>query len=242
MFTDRRDAGRQLAERLLDYDSQEPVVIAMPRGGVVVAAEVADHLDAPLDVMVVRKIGCPWQPELGIGAIAEGDVRILNDALISETGVGPQALERATEQERTELARRVRRYRRDRPPISVEGRVVILVDDGIATGFTARAAMEALRSKGAHRVVLAVPVAPQGGLEAMRSVADEVVVLEVPPWFFAIGDFYEDFAQTSDEIVIALLDQAATRSGRGAKASGEPDPRVGHRRTSAHLETDPTQR
>ncbi len=209
MFVDRRDAGRQLADRLASYATQRPVVVAMPRGGVPVAAAVADRLGAPLDIIVVRKIGCPWQPELGIGAIAEADVQIVNDSLIAEMDVSPEALERATARERVELARRVRRYRGDRPAIPVQGRVVILVDDGIATGFTARAAIGALWAKGAARVILAAPVAPEHSLDSMRSFADDVVIVDAPPRFLAIGEFYKNFAQTSDEEVVALLEEGA---------------------------------
>ena len=144
---------------------------------------------------------------------------VVNDSLIAEMDVSPEAFEQATARERVELARRVRRYRGDRPAVPVEGRVVILVDDGIATGFTARAAVEALRMKGARRVILAVPVAPEHTIESMRSVADEVVVVDTPPWFLAIGEFYEDFTQTSDEQVVELLAQAAVRSGRAARTS-----------------------
>jgi putative phosphoribosyl transferase len=220
VFKDRRDAGRQLARRLAPYAALEPLVVGLPRGGVPVAAEVADHLGAGLDVIVVRKIGCPWHPELGIGAIAEGGVRVLNDALIEEVGVKPDELNAATARERAELARRVRRYRGKRAPVPVDGRIVILVDDGLATGYTARAAIEAIRRGGARRVILAVPVAPDDGVAAMRDVADEVVVVDTPPWFFSIGEFYQDFAQTSDEEVVSLLDKAAARSGRIAVVPG----------------------
>jgi putative phosphoribosyl transferase len=209
VFNDRRDAGRKLANRLVRYAALEPLVVGLPRGGVLVAAAVADHLGAGLDIIVVRKIGCPWQPELGIGAIAEGGVRALNDALVEELGIQPEELEAVTARERTELARRVRRYRGDRAPVPVEGRIVIVVDDGLATGYTARAAIEAIRRGGARRVILAVPVAPQDGVAAMREVADEVVVVATPQWFFSIGEFYMDFAQTSDEDVVSLLDKAA---------------------------------
>ena len=216
MFADRRDAGRQLADRLAGHAAMDPVIVAMPRGGVPVAAEVADRLGAPLDVIVVRKIGCPWQPELGIGAVAEGGVRILNEALVAETGVTSHQLEEATNREEAELARRVRRYRGTRPAVPVEDRVVVLVDDGLATGYTARAAVAALRAKGAGRVIIAVPVAPKEGVAAMRRVTDEVVVIETPSWFFAIGEFYQDFSQTSDDEVLTTLERAAARSPRAA--------------------------
>jgi putative phosphoribosyl transferase len=231
MFGDRRDAGRQLAERLARFAADEPVVLAMPRGGVPVGAEVADRLDAPLDVIVVRKIGYPWQPELAIGAIAEGDVRVLNDELIAKLGVVPGELEQVTAHEQAELARRVARYRGDRPAASIEERVVILVDDGLATGYTARAAIEAIRRRGARRIILAVPVAPEDSLEAMRGVADETVVVDMPPWFFAIGEFYGDFRPTSDEEVIALLERAAVRARESSEPAGRGDPPVPTGRT-----------
>jgi len=212
MFKDRLDAGRQLASRLGRYTALEPVVVGLPRGGLPVAAEVADRLGAPLDIIVVRKIGLPWQPELGIGAVAEGGIRVLNDVLVEEVGIEPIELEAATARERGELARRVHRYRGERSAVPVDGRVVIVVDDGLATGYTARAAIEAIRRGGARRVILAVPVAPEDSVAAMRGVADEVVVVDTPPRFFAIGDFYEDFAQTSDEEVVSLLERAAARS------------------------------
>ncbi len=173
-FEDRRDAGRQLAARLPPSTERTPIVLAMPRGGVPVADEVAAALGAPLDLIVVRKIGCPWQPELGLGAIAEGGVRILNDDLIRDLGVRPDELDAATVAEQEELERRVRRYRGDRPPSPLEGRDVILVDDGLATGYTARAAIGAIRRAGAVRVTLAVPVAPPSSVAELRLVADEV--------------------------------------------------------------------
>lgn len=213
MFADRRDAGRRLADRLADYSQHEPVIVGMPRGGVVVAAQVAERLGAPLDMIVVRKIGCPWQPELGVGAIAEGDVVARNDALIREAQISPAALDAVTVREQQELARRVQRYRQGRARFPLRGRDVILVDDGLATGYTARAAIESIRRSGARRVVLAVPVAPASSAAAMRRVADEVVVLETPRWFSAIGECYRDFAQTSDEEVISLLDRGRVPSG-----------------------------
>jgi putative phosphoribosyl transferase len=216
VFNDRLDAGRRLAGRLADRSALDPVVLGMPRGGVPVAAEVASVLGAPLDIIVVRKIGCPWQPELGIGALAEGNVRVLNQALVDELGVPPDAVESATVREREELERRVRRYRDDRPPIPVAERVVILVDDGLATGYTARAAIEALRRRGARRVILAVPVAPREQQTALSGVVDELVVLDTPTWFFAIGEHYRDFSQTSDDEVISLLERGSATAGRPA--------------------------
>jgi putative phosphoribosyl transferase len=209
VFQDRSDAGRQLARRLTGYSALQPVVVGMPRGGVPVAAEVAGRLGAPLDIIVVRKLGCPWQPELGIGALAEGGIRILNDVLVRELGIEPDQLQAVTERERIELERRVRHYRADREPMALADRVVILVDDGLATGYTARAAVEAIREAGARRVVLAVPVAPRATADALRRIADEVVVVETPIWFSGVGEHYRDFRQTSDAEVVALLEGAA---------------------------------
>lgn len=218
MFEDRRDAGRQLGRHLTRFATLQPVVVAMPRGGVPVAAEIADHLAATLDIIVVRKIGCPWQPELGIGAIAEGGVRVLNDALVQELVIRLDELEAATARELEELERRVRRYRGDREPVPVDDRLVILVDDGLATGYTARAAIEAIRRGGGRRVILAVPVAPQASVSAMRDVADEVVVVDTPSPFIGVGAFYRDFSQTSDDEVVAILEGAA-RPGKGPRTT-----------------------
>jgi putative phosphoribosyl transferase len=212
VFVDRSDAGRRLAELLVGYARQEPVVIGMARGGVPVAAQVADRLRAPLDVLVVRKIGVPWHPELGVGAIAEGGASVANDALIAELGIRPDELEAVIERERRILDDRVRRYRGHQSPIPVEGRVAIVIDDGLATGYTARAAVDAVRRRGASRVVLAVPVGPRHTIDALRSVADEVVAVDPRDDLYAIGEFYADFSQTSDEEIVALLAaHAATR-------------------------------
>jgi len=221
MFKDRRDAGRRLAGHLDRFAALEPIVVGMPRGGVPVAAQVAAHLCAPLDIVVVRKIGCPWRPELGIGAIAEGGVHVLNEALIRDIGVRRDQLEASMTAEAEELARRVRRYRGGRAAVPVEGRTVILVDDGLATGYTARAAIETLRRAGASRVILAVPVAPQDSVTALRNVADEVVVVETPADFFGVGQAYRAFTQTPDEEVIAILEGAAERAAEGAARPGQ---------------------
>jgi putative phosphoribosyl transferase len=217
MFVDRQEAGTRLAERLSGYAAAAPIVIGLPRGGVPVAAVVASALGAPLDIIVVRKLGCPWQPELGFGAVAEGGIRVMNDALVHDLDLTPEELAAVTAREEAELERRVRTYRGGRPPIAVDGRVVILVDDGLATGYTARAAVEALRRRRAAKVILAVPVASEAGASELRRHADDVVAVATPSWFLAIGEFYEDFSQTSDEDVIALLEQGAPprRSGRG---------------------------
>jgi putative phosphoribosyl transferase len=204
-FRDRADAGRQLAWRLQQYRMEAPVVVGLARGGVPVAAEVARALEAPLDVLVVRKLGCPWQPELGLGALGEAGAIVLNQPLIASIGLAPADLQDIIGAERTELARRVARYRGNRPAEPVAGRTVIVVDDGLATGATARAAISVLRRRGAQRIVLAVPVAPPDTAKALCGVADQVVALATPRAFLAIGQCYDDFTQTSDQDVTRLL-------------------------------------
>ncbi len=207
MFIDRRDAGRRLGQALAPLRQRNPVVIGLPRGGVVVADEVARALDAPLDILVVRKLGAPGQPELGLGAIAEGGVTALNDRLIDMLGVHPSALAAVAAHEHAELERRVRTYRGNRPPFDVSGRMVILVDDGLATGYTARAAARALRARAADSIVLAVPVAAPETAEELKEEVDDVVALETPRFFGAVGQWYQDFSQTSDAEVLAILER-----------------------------------
>ena len=224
-FADRADAGRRLAAVLGHLRGQQVIVLGLPRGGVPVAFEVARALDAPLDVIVVRKLGVPFQPELGMGAIGEGDIRIVNREIVRMAGVSDRELAEVEARERAELERRARRYRGDQPPVPIEGRTVVVVDDGIATGSTARVACQVARARGAARVVLAVPVAPRGWTTRMGDDADECVSVETPAGFFAIGQFYADFAQTSDGEVAARLDRA--RSGWPApmaQASVSVDP------------------
>lgn len=213
MFDDRQDAGRQLASRLTRYRGDDTVVLALPRGGVPVAAEVADELDARLDVIVARKLGAPGRPELGVGAIAEGGEPILDPRTMSLVDAIPEDMDATIEAERAELARRVRDYRGDRPLPDVAGRTVILVDDGLATGATARAALEALRGHRPGRLVLAVPVAAPTTAQSMEAHADDVVVLHAPEAFAAVGQWYADFHQTTDETVQHLLQKARARAG-----------------------------
>ncbi|HEY5023900.1 MAG TPA: phosphoribosyltransferase family protein [Acidimicrobiales bacterium] len=218
-FVDRRDAGRQLAAILSrarpfgigEPDNQRPVVLGMARGGVPVAFEVAAVLRAPLEVVVVRKLGHPRQPELGLGAIAEDGVRLVNDALVRQLEVSEDVLDAVVARQTLELDRRLAVYRGDRPPVSVAGRTAIVVDDGLATGFTARAAIEVMRRRAAARVVLGVPVAPPEALEALRHVADDVACVETTARFFGLSEWYEDFAQVGDDQVAALLALAASR-------------------------------
>jgi putative phosphoribosyl transferase len=220
VFGDRREAGRRLAERLAPLRDQQPIVLALPRGGVPVAAEVARALDAPLDVIVVRKLGLPFQPELGFGAIGEGGVCVLDSDLIRRAGLTERDIARVESEEQRELIRRARRYREDRPPIPIEGRTVVIVDDGLATGATALAAVHVARAQGARRIVVAVPVAPPETIRQLQTEADQVVSLVTPTDFVAVGLWYKNFEQTSDDEVAALL-------GGGSIGAPEPVPRRG---------------
>ena len=205
-FANRVDAGRCLAARLEYLRGEDLVVLGLPRGGVPVALEVARALDAPLDVIVVRKLGVPFQPELGMGAIGEGGVRVLNSEVVRMAGVSSVELAAVEQRERTELERRARRYRGDRLPVLLEGKTVVIVDDGIATGSTARAACQVARAQGAARVILAVPVAPPDWTDRLAGDADEFACVDTPEPFFGVGQFYADFSQTSDDEVIACLE------------------------------------
>lgn len=209
-FADRVEAGRRLAERLVAMRPADPVVYALPRGGVPVAAEVARALDAPLDLLLVRKIGAPGQPELALGAVADGGELVLNPEIIAATGASETFIEDARRAQLTEIERRRGRYMAGRAPLDLRGRTAVVVDDGLATGATARAALHALRQRGAARLILAVPVAPPDAAAALRADADEVVVvLEAEP-FGGVGAFYADFHQLGDEEVVAILARHAS--------------------------------
>ncbi|WP_326575230.1 phosphoribosyltransferase family protein [Streptomyces sp. NBC_00481] len=210
-FMDRRDAGRRLAARLEHLKGAEVVVLGLPRGGVPVAAEVAVALGAPLDVCLVRKLGVPLQPELGMGAIGEGGVRVINDDVVRTARVTPDELAQVEVREREVLEARARRYRGGRGPARIEDRTALVVDDGVATGSTARAACRIARARGAARIVLAVPVAPRDWTERLGEEADELVCLHTPWDFYAVGQFYADFSQTDDDEVIACLEEAVAR-------------------------------
>ena len=214
-FEDRADAGRQLADHLAGYAGRlRLLVLGLPRGGVPVAYEVARALDAPLDVFVVRKLGVPGHEELAMGAIASGGVRVVNRDVVQALGIDAAAIETVSAQEQRELERRERLYRGDRPPLDVRGCTVILVDDGLATGSTMRAAVAALAQRGPERVVVAVPIAAAATCQALRREVDEVVCALTPEPFFAVGMWYRDFSQTTDREVHDLLARAAAeRSG-----------------------------
>ncbi|WP_308012229.1 phosphoribosyltransferase family protein [Actinacidiphila acidipaludis] len=239
MFHDREDAGRRLAARCGHLAGDDVIVLGLPRGGVPVAEQVAEALHAPLDVCVVRKLGVPYQPELGMGAIGEGGARVINDDVVQGAQVGAADVAAVEEHERGVLRMRARRYRGSSPPAPLDGRTAVVVDDGIATGSTARAACRIARERGARRVVLAVPVAPVDWRERLAGAADDYVTVETPRGFAAIGQFYDDFTQTSDAEVTACLARSAERDrengaagAAGADVPGEPAAAV-HRSATA---------
>jgi predicted phosphoribosyltransferase len=212
IFANRVEAGERLGDALRPLAGSNAVVLAIPRGGVIVAEAAARALGAPLDVVVPRKIGAPGNPELAIGAVAPG-IRVLDRRMVVGLGVSDAYLDREIAAQEAEIERRQHAYRQGRPQQPVEGRVAIVVDDGVATGSTAVAALRWAREQGAERVVLAVPVAPPQSLERLRAEADDVVVLETPSPFFAVGEWYRDFDQTSDrQVVDALARSAGTRA------------------------------
>jgi putative phosphoribosyl transferase len=204
-FADRADAGRRLAELVSDLGRQDVVVLGLPRGGVVVAAEIARALGAPLDVIVVRKLGVPIQPELAMGAIGEDGVRIVAQDVVRRAGVTAEQLASVEKRARAELERQAGLFRRERPRLPLVGRTALLVDDGIATGSSAAAACQVARAHGASRVVLAVPVGSPDAVATLSRMADEVRCLYTPGWLGAIGQFYGNFSQVSDEQVVDLL-------------------------------------
>jgi putative phosphoribosyl transferase len=209
LFRNRAEAGELLAaevgQRLRDVPPGKIVVLGLPRGGVPVAAAVAEALQAPLDVIVVRKLGVPSQPELAMGAIGENGMRVLNGEVLTVTGVRESEVAEVERRERAELERRAALYRANRPPIDLAGKTAVIVDDGIATGSTAAAAAQIARQAGAQRVIIATPVAPPITIRRLATVADDVIALRTPENFFAIGEWYADFSQTSDNEVRRLL-------------------------------------
>ena len=219
-FKDRRHAGRLLAAALMRFKSERPVVLALPRGGVPVAYEVARRLGAPLDVVLVRKIGAPGHPELGIGAVMDGaePVLVLNEEIVDAIAPPPGFAEAQADTELREIERRRRIYRDDRAMLDIAGRTVIIVDDGIATGGTVRAVLRGLARSGPARRVLAVPVAPHESVDMLKPEADEIVCLAEPEPFIAVGHHYADFRQTSDREVVELLEQAALLTPDRAQA------------------------
>lgn len=204
-FDDRRDAGRRLAQLLLPLAGEDPVVVALPRGGVPVAREVADTLGAPLEVLAVRKLGAPHNPEYGIGAIAEDGTRVFDPEALAVLGINGGELDTIVARESAELERRVEAYRGGRSLLPLAGRTVIVVDDGVATGVTDTAALRAIRRRGPSRLVLAVPICAPDSLVRLEGEADEVFCLLAPPQLYGVGQWYRDFSQVSDEEVIEAL-------------------------------------
>jgi putative phosphoribosyl transferase len=212
-FADRAEAGRILGAKLVAYSRRKDVIVlGLPRGGVPVAYEVARVLNVPLDILVVRKLGTPWHRELAMGAVAPGDVQVLDLSMVKQLCVPGEAIEEVAAAERKELERLERLYRGNRPPLSLAGKTVILVDDGIATGSCILAAIAVTRKQAAARVVVAVPVAPATGCSAIRMEADEVISVAEPEMFFAVSQWYEDFSQTSDDEVRTLLENSSSSS------------------------------
>ena len=221
-FRNRDDAGRRLAARLLKYKGEEAVVFALPRGGAPVAAPIATALEAPLDLVLVRKIGVPFQPELAMGAVADGGnpITVRNEEVIAMARVSEEEFEAVRRRELEEIERRRQLYVGSRPRPEAEGRIAIVVDDGVATGATTRAALRAVRARRPSKLVLATPVAPPDTLASLEPEADETICLETHEDFGAIGYFYADFRQTSDAEVISILDRLGAREPFGSKHSG----------------------
>jgi predicted phosphoribosyltransferase len=218
-FKDRSDAGCKLAKALAGYKDQKPVILALPRGGVPVAAEVAAVLNAPLDLILVRKVGVPFQPELAMGAVVDGGASIIvrNEDVIKLAGIDESAFKAACDRELAEIERRRQRYLGSRERVDVSGRTAIVIDDGVATGATTRAALRATRMRDPKKLVLAVPVAPADSLAELRSDADDVICLEQHEFFYAIGAYYADFSQVSDEEVIDILKRFPVQRLKDAK-------------------------
>jgi putative phosphoribosyl transferase len=211
-FRDRRQAGLLLARRLLHHKSRSDLlVLALPRGGVPVAYEIARELQAPLDIFVVRKLGVPWQPELAMGAIASDGVQVLNGDVVTTYNIPPHVIRAVAQQEEQELRRRLAQYRGNRALPQIAGQTVILVDDGLATGSTMRAAVSAVRQKSPRAVVVAVPVAAMSTCEEFKTEVDEIVCLQTPAAFTAVGFWYENFSQTTDDEVRQLLNESAAQ-------------------------------
>lgn len=209
IFKDRRDAGKQLAEKLSEYKGQDDVVVlGLPRGGVPVAYEVAEALNLPLDVFIVRKLGVPGQPELAMGAIASGDIQVMNDSVVRRAGISDPQIEEVAQQEKEELKEREKAYRGARPEIELQGKTVLLVDDGLATGASMRAAISALREHDPEKIIVAVPTAPPDTCQEFEPEVDQIICLRTPTPFWGVGGSYQSFSQTTNEEVRDLLNRA----------------------------------
>lgn len=213
LFADRVDAGRKLAKYLKRFYQGSCVVMAIPRGGIVVGYEVAKELKCPLDVVITRKVGAPGQPELAVGAVSEDGAIFIDEEIAAILGVSKTYVEQKAEEEKKEIQRRAQIYRRGRPMSPLRGRTVVLVDDGLATGLTMKAAVHMARHQGAGKIIVAVPVAPPETVEKLKKIADDVVVLETPTQFFAIGQFYDKFEQLEDQEVLNILTKASAELG-----------------------------
>lgn len=212
MFKDRVDAGVQLASRLKEYKGKEAVlVLALPRGGVVTGYEIAKSLNVPLDIVIVRKIGFPGQPELGIGAVSETGTTVMNENIISAYGISKEYIEREMSKQKEEISRRVKLYRKGKRLSGLEGKTVILVDDGVATGATMKVAIATLKEEKLKKLIVALPVAPPGTAEEIEKMVDEFICIETPDDFMAVGSYYYDFTQVSDEEVVELLELSADK-------------------------------
>lgn len=207
VFADRNDAGRRLAAELLPLAEENPVVVALPRGGVPVAGEIAAALGAPLEILAVRKLGAPGNPEYGVGAVAEDGSRVIDPEAVHQLGIEPERLDAIIADETAELVRRVAAYRGDHPPLELTGRTVIVVDDGVATGVTDTAALRAVRRQEPERLVLAIPVGPPDSIEFLQAEADDLICLATPARFFGVGQQYRDFSQVSDRQVVSILEE-----------------------------------
>lgn len=209
IFRDRKEAGKRLADRLSHYrNRKEVVVLALPRGGVTVGYEVARELRCPLDILIIRKIGCPGIPELAAGALSETGIEVFNEDVLAAHHISSEYLRKETERQKEEIARRSAVYRKGREMVPLAGKIVILLDDGVATGATMKAAIATLRKEPLQKLVAALPVAPPGTVEEIRPTVDELICLETPEWFPAIGNFYSDFTQVTDPEVITLMREA----------------------------------
>jgi putative phosphoribosyl transferase len=218
IFKDRVEAGKILANKLSKYAAEDPLVLGLPRGGVPVAFEVAKALKAPLDVYIVRKLGVPGHEELAMGAIATGDVRVLNESVIGPLQISQEAIETETKREKKELKRRERVYRSGRSPLNLANRTVLLIDDGIATGSTIKAAIAALKKQKAAKIIVGVPVAPSSTIEELKNEVDDVICVSTPDFFIAISVWYDEFPQTTDEQVRELLEKTVTQKQMGRAA------------------------
>jgi predicted phosphoribosyltransferase len=217
-FSDRVDAGKRLAAALTDFSGRDGVVLAIPRGGVVVGYEIAEALDLPLDVIIPHKLGAPDNPELAIGAVAEDGSAVLDEKLVVYLGVEEGYIEAEKTRQKAEIERRLKVYRQDMPPRTLKGKDVMVVDDGIATGSTMKAALLSVKNQGAKSVTVAIPVGPPSTIDELKRMADRVICLYTPEYFQAIGQFYSDFSQTSDEEVIELLKKCRKNAEQGVVA------------------------